>query len=565
MFLNAKELGASSKFTKTLDTSTVRSFEGGLNVIDTDLNMKPKFSVVLDNMERGIDGTLSLRPGTKLFSTLPTNSSIVNSYYFNGYLISVTDDGVVWKTDAAGNATIMLTAGTSPWLAGLGSLTFVSFAVFNSDLIISCGVHKPLIIPGNPNNLLYNTLQFLVDLASLSLVNVPVGTMVITHGQYTIISGIPSLPSFIYVSSKGTSGTYVGEAPPNDAIALDLGQRVSLGSSAVTGMVSYRDKLLVTFERGVLPINLGVYVGSPAVHTPTDDGFIEEFGCIAHRSLVSVGDDTFFCDNIGVNSVQRVVLYNTLRPNRASEFISPLITAALQPLSPAQITQYVFAVYDMRHRRYMLFVPVFDGTGVITETVVFSYTSVPALKVEAWARLRGWVFSSGARTSLQNIIFGFGNKLYSYDFDDPDTNADFVGDTSVNADGTGIPINFTWEMPWADFGKRMNVKKTRFMALDTVGTGSFTIKMYVDNIRTDSSGNDAPALSTDMQGGSVGGYGLQKYGSTPYGGGRPTGDERLFAWTVPFKISKLQITGSSKKPLRIISVSLGYERGDVRR
>ena len=70
-------------------------------------------------------------------------------------------------------------------------------------------------------------------------------------------------------------------------------------------MVAYRDKLLVTFERGVLPINLGVFNGTPPadhVHDPTDDGFVEEFGCLAHRSLVSVGDDTFFNDNVGVNS-----------------------------------------------------------------------------------------------------------------------------------------------------------------------------------------------------------------------------------------------------------------------
>jgi hypothetical protein len=561
MFLTAKELGSAKQFSKTLQVSTIRSFEGGLNAIDTDLNMKPKYAVILDNMERGIDGTLALRPGTKLFATLTTAATIVNSFYFNGYLVVVTNDGIVLKVLGDGTSSVL---GTQ-WSGAVGSVSFVSFAVFNSDLIISCGVHKPLIIPGNPNNLLYNILGFLVDLGALSNVNTPVGLYVITHNQYTIIAGIPAQPSFVYISAKGTSGTFIGDPAPNDAIALDLGQRVSLGSSAVTGMVSYRDKLIVTFERGVLPLNLGIYVGTPAVHTPTDDGFIGEFGCIAHRSLISVGDDTFYCDNVGVNSVQRIILNNSLRPSRASEFIDPLITSALQALTGAQISQYVFAVYDMRHRRYMLFVPVFDSGGVISETVVFSYTSLPALKINAWARLRGWIFSSGCRSSLQSMFFNNGTKIYTYDFDDPTANADFIGDTAANADGTGIPINFTWELPWADFGKRMNVKKTRYIGLDTTGTGTFTLKMYVDNIRTDSAGVDAPALSTDMQGGSVGGYGLQHYGSTPYGGGRPTGDERLFAWTAPFKISKLQITGSTKMPLRFISISIGYEMGDVRR
>ena len=58
-------------------------------------------------------------------------------------------------------------------------------------------------------------------------------------------------------------------------------------------MVAYRDKLLVTFERGVLPVNLGcMHRFTPAVHTPTDDGFIEEFGCLTHQVTWSVSVTT---------------------------------------------------------------------------------------------------------------------------------------------------------------------------------------------------------------------------------------------------------------------------------
>jgi hypothetical protein len=90
---------------------------------------------------------------------------------------------------------------------------------------------------------------------------------------------------------------------------------------------------------------------------------LTEFGCLAHRSLISVGDDTFFCDNVGVNSINRVNTFNTLRPVRASHLIDPLTTAAIQKLTIAQINKYVFAVYDLRNFRYMLFVPTFDGGG----------------------------------------------------------------------------------------------------------------------------------------------------------------------------------------------------------
>jgi hypothetical protein len=559
-FKAAKRQNSQVKQGDALLTTTVRDFTGGLNVADTDLNMKPKYAKTLDNLERALDGTLSVRPGTRLFATLNASADttdVVNQVYFNGFVITVQSSGRICKVDGTG----VVTSLAATWSA----TTFVSFTVFNSQLIICNGVNKPKIIEGNPNKANYMLCVDLIDLGGGTNVNTPIGTLVISHAQYTIIAGIAAAPSTIYVSARGTSGTYLGDPAPNDAIALDLGPRVSLGSSAVTGLVSYRDKLLVTFERGVLPVNLGIYTGSPtAVHTPTDDGFIEEFGCLAHRSLVSVGDDTFFNDNVGVNSIERVVLYNTLRPDRASNLVDPLITALIQPLTPAQIAQYVFAVYDMRHRRYMLFVPVFTN-GVITETIGFSYTDIPALKISAWARLRGWVWASACRTSLQNVIFSNANKLYSYDFDNTTSNADFIGDTAINPDGTGVAIAFDWELPWADFNKRMNIKQTAYIGLDTTGSAFFTCSMYVDNIRTNNLGQDlAPALTAQMVAGTVNGYGNGPFGNSPYGGGRPTADERLFAWPAKFKLAKLRMQGASKLPLKFVSITLAYKRGSIR-
>ena len=122
-------------------------------------------------------------------------------------------------------------------------------------------------------------------------------------------------------------------------------------------------------------------------------------------TCISVGDDTFFNDNVGVNSINRVNMFNTLRPVRASHLIDPLITALIQALTTAQMQQYVFAVYDLRNFRYMMFVPVFEWWCDVVETLCFSYTNIPTLKIQAWARLRGWIWQSACRTALQNIMF----------------------------------------------------------------------------------------------------------------------------------------------------------------
>jgi hypothetical protein len=233
-------------------------------------------------------------------------------------------------------------------------------------------------------------------------------------------------------------------------------------------------------------------------------------------------------------------------------------------LTQAQISRYVFAVYDLRHFRYMIFIPVFATDGVtITETIGFSYTDIPALKVTAWSRLRGWTWQCACRTGLQNVIFGTGNKLYYYAFDDDASNVDFKGDSDYGTTA-GVPINFEWEMPWADFKARMDTKIMRYIGLDTKGTGNFTCELYVDNIIY--SGNDrAPILSIDFLGGDSVGYGAQLYGDSPYGGGRNTSDERLYAFTAKFKISKLRFFGSTTMPLRFVSISIAYLRGTFRR
>jgi hypothetical protein len=347
-------------------------------------------------------------------------------------------------------------------------------------------------------------------------------------------------------------------------VEIDLGPRISLGSSTITGLVAYRDKLIVTFERGVLPMTLGVYTGTPvASHNPTDDGFIEEFGCLSHRSLYSVGDDTFYVDNIGVNSIARISVFNTLRPVRVSQLIDPLITTAMQQLSAQQIARGVFAVYDIRHFRYILFIPQYAADGVtITETVGYSYTNIPQLDIKAWARLRGWKWQSACRTSLQNVLFTAKNKIYSYNFDDTN-NADFLNDPEINT-SLGTDVSFEWELPWADFKQRMEQKLMRYIGLDTQGTGQFTLEAYVDNIKQQSN-VPAPLLSMDFIGGDAAGYGEGGYGDGPYGGGRITSEERLFAFVAKFKLMKLRIFGATKARLKFVSISVAYMRGSIRR
>jgi len=579
MYLSKGKSPVSKQVHEVLRTTTVRSFEGGLNVADTDLNMSPKFARVLDNIERNLDGTLSVRPGTRLRARLSPNgdtSRIINITQFNDYIISVQFNGTVSRTDGAGNVTYMAPPAGGAWSGGV---LIANFTIFNSDLIIVDGKDKPYIIVGQVGKPNFMTLQLLRDLGAVGESNafVPISKYVVTHGRYVVHANLvdpldasKNKPSSISISARDTSGAYAGTTPVPaiPGVEIDLGSRVSLGSPVITGLVSYRDKLIVSFERGVLPMTLNVFTGSPPVHTPGDDGFIAESGCLGHRSMVNVGDDTYFCDNIGVNTLQRVSLVNTLRPRRTSYLIDSLITRSLNALTPNQIAQFVFAVYDLRNSRYMLFVPTLNAGGQIVETVVYSYTTIAQLQISAWARLRGWAFTAACRTALQNIIFSFSNKLYSYEFDDAENCADFMGDVDFAADGSGVAQTFIWELPWADFDKRLNSKTIKYIHTDTEGTGSFTLDAFSDNIRKDDTGQiDAPQLTMDFDAASSLGYGRDGYGKS-YGGGstgHPTNEERLYGFPMKANLVKLLYRGVTKKPVKFISISLGYTRGSVRR
>ena len=55
--------------------------------------------------------------------------------------------------------------------------------------------------------------------------------------------------------------------------------------------------------------------------------------------------------------------------------------------------------------------------------------------------------------------------------------------------GTGEPITFEWELPWADFKHRMDIKTYTYIAFDTQGKRRSQCEAYVDNLITDKVSN----------------------------------------------------------------------------
>ena len=583
--------------------ATLRDFSGGWNVVDNDLNLDNKFSKILENMQLGVDGANEVRPGTVLFAeTSEYLDLIINCEYYSGHIIAVGANGKIVKIDATGKVSEIWSDTWANNLAGSpdgwSATTFASFAVFNGDLIICNGVNKPLIVNSSI------TVGYLKDLATNTNANTPIARFVISHGRYLIMAGdlTAGTEDKLYISATDVSGTWVGDSGPNDAVNLNLGSRVPSGSFAIKGLGRFRDKLMVMFEDAVLPGTLGVF--TEEVHTPTFDDAMENVGALSHRVIQTVGEDILFGDVNGISSIKRALFTGSTQSTRNSQLIDPEYHKVLDQLSSTTaIENNVWSLWDSTNTNYMFFIPNGSTDELTTEYRCFVYKKNPALKIDSWSDWRNWTFRSGCRSALKHMFLTTGTQVYRLgESTHNQVYTDYKGDQEMFSDstafndgtgfnpvateeGSGLPIQFTWELPWSDNNDRFKVKNSRYINFDTEGDNKFLVEMFTDNIYKDKAnfGEDweeddlkfddltgwdvdilDPTLSMVFQGGNSPGFGSDEFGED-FGGGRPTRLEKLYAWTTKYKIQKLRLSGDAVNQLKIISVSLAYLGGSVRR
>jgi hypothetical protein len=187
---------------------TLRDFSGGLRVSENETNLRNKFSVVADNVFRDEEQGMRVRYGTKLFATCA--SDILEMANFTNSAIAFMKDGTIAAIDGAGSVVVIwndtiagaLTASPDGWTAGAEQ---ISYTVFNSDLIVTNGLDKPIVIDNT------FAVTYLQDLATGSNVYVPITNLVTTVANYCVMAGYNDTDE-VFISSAGTSGTWPGDA-----------------------------------------------------------------------------------------------------------------------------------------------------------------------------------------------------------------------------------------------------------------------------------------------------------------------------------------------------------------
>jgi hypothetical protein len=526
---------------KLMRSTTLRGFSGGWNVIDDDMNMPHKFSTKALNVFQKPDGTIQVRYGTYLFSsivpTLSINEEVVDAQYFIDSFVVVTTNGRFIRVHGDGAYHVL----GDMW----GPTEFVSFAIFNDQLIAANGSDKPVNIRDD------YSIEYLQDEATGSNLNVPVCKYVIAINRYLLMAGDPLFPNRVHISAKDAPGTWFGDPDPNDGTRVEVGSVLPSGNT-IRGLMAFRGKVVVMFAEGLVFGTLGVY-NDTGSHTPSFEDGVEGFGSISHRAGVAYGDDGLFIDLEGVPSIKRTVLSQSFKPERVSDLIDPEIKKALSTLTFDTLENYVFSVYNKSDAQFLLFVPSEDRT---TQRV-FVYNYRPQLRQEAWSEFSGWNFVTAKRSQEGNIFFfdRIGN-IWLYGTETRPYTRDFIDEVHIDATYAGDPITFDWELPWIDFSERVANKSTRYISFDTRGKSEFTCEMYVDNFMA------APALSTEFSAGDQGGFGD---GPQPYGGGRDTSVKKLYAWPAKCEIAKLRFHGSADEGLAFVSISLHWRQGGIAR
>lgn len=587
-----------------LQETTSRDFRGGLNVSDSELNLSSKYARVLQNMLTGIDGSNEVRQGVRLFADIAPLSDyyIANMQYFFTYLIVVNQGGQVFAVDGSGAVTRIWDndiansrrAGLSIWSAA----KHVAFEEFNGKLVIMNGTDKPLEVTSS----LY--VDYLADAATGSNINVPIGKVCAAFANHFFIADGYTL----HVSERNAAGTYEGDVGAQFVNSFDMRSYVTTGDTTIIGLWSFKNFLIVAFREVLVPIQ----IVEDATATPklninvAQDSIIDNYGAISPRVAQDIGEMNLSCDIVGVASQSLSTFTKILSPDRPSRFVDPMLQPLINKLSQETLFNHVFSVWDRRLSCYTLFIPN-DANEYQQYVTGFNYRYIDRLNIESWSTMEGWNWGAVARSSEGNIFYSRSNDTTIFLQGDAKTNpiyTDFVGEQEMWDDDTpwsdqtgwspvvdvhdsGVPIKWTWEIPWSDLKHRALAKTLKYLIFDTEGDQQFTVKVFVDDMYetrnggelwsddtlfTDNMGFDpyvdrplTPALTLNMIAKDAGGYGVAPYGSSPFGGGNNTALRTLTYAPTRFTTMKLRLEGEATGPLKFIAVTLLYLIGTIRR
>lgn len=301
---------------------------------------------------------------------------VIDGIYFNSFLVVVTSAGEVIRINPNAGASriwdISLAFALSGNPDGWGPTRLVAFNVFGGKLLVHNGVDKPLEVDYNNNPI----VLYLGDPgAGGSNTNVPVAKFAATVSEYVLVGGKINRPTELGISAHLIQGVWTGNPNPEDAVDIDMSKISGSMDAKIMGVGEFRGRAIVAFRDVVSIGTLGKVTSTTVgavttrLHEPEFADNVAQHGTISHRTMVSLGNDYFMCDHIGIPSLAQAQILNQIVPDRVSELIDPALQTNLGRLSDQTLQEKCFAVYNARDHQYMLFMPKYDATDIRTTEI----------------------------------------------------------------------------------------------------------------------------------------------------------------------------------------------------
>lgn len=335
---------------------------------------------LLQNVSTGSTGVCKSRRGFHYVAALPGSGTVQGAAFFDSsteYLV-VVRNGIIYVLDST-YATVGSSYNNVTSNNGSAS-NRASFAQIADKLFISTG--------GNTEKLVQISMATGSPVFSLSTESLYANRLMVAQ-NFRLFSVGNATTSVATNSSIYTSG-FLPSTPTvfNGAVSFDVGQDYD----DITALAAGTDFLLYVFkERSCYAIGTAPFstTSTPTLSSAfTIRQLSRDIGCVSARTVVQIGNDTFFLSRDGVRTLQR-----TLADGMTA--IQPPISEPINDVIERINWNYAHtatAVY--RDRKYILALPL-DGATAPSHIVVFDTAS------------GGWSMWTGVLPiDLVNVSFG---------------------------------------------------------------------------------------------------------------------------------------------------------------
>ena len=445
----------------------------GLNTQDSPVGMDLSFAAQADNCVIDSYGRIASRKGLAQFTQDPETTGNMDDNPVETAYEYVTADGtrvLLLAGDKDGGSTSTLWSQDTS-----GALTTVTGLSATNNNWSYTSLSDQCFMAQNGESVLYTdgtTVQPMTQQPTAGPGGISNPNIIISAFGHLFVANGDTNKSTVQWSTITTGTGLGGAATPwsgGGAGTIDVEEYWPNGSDEIVALAAHNNFLVVFGRRSILVYNVptdpnGAGVGPDNMFLADT---IENIGCVARDSVVSIGTDVLFLDASGVRSLGRTLEYKTQPIGDMSKNVrDELITALSQSELPVR------AAYSPEEAMYALILPrTSDGFCI---TYVFD-TRRPmedgTLRVTRWT---GRGLRCAVRTDSGFFLFGRAGGLYKY------TGGD---DTSVlTSEGSPLGITMTYLTRAQDFDAPSRSKFPKQVDLILIGGASLnlTVQWYFD-------------------------------------------------------------------------------------